>query len=109
MPLAQAVTAEPPPPARTVAGKGEPLDLSKETFSIAEAARFLGYTENVLRLFCRKGAIPSYQSGSELRIKRDDLIAYYHEEKAEMERYLNSPFARAMSEIEGELMKQGIY
>jgi len=109
MPLAQAVTAEPPPPARTVTRKGEPLDLSKETFSIAEAARFLKITEGHTRYLGELGVLPMHPIDGELRIRSDDLVAYHREREAEMERYLNSPFVQAMSEIEDELMKQGIY
>jgi len=82
-----------------------PIDLSKETVSIPEAARFLDCEEELVGLLCRKGAVPSHKEGGEYRITLGALMAYRRERDRIFKAFEDSPFAALTS----ELMATGLY
>ncbi|KXU36274.1 hypothetical protein AXK11_04615 [Cephaloticoccus primus] len=107
-PLAQAIAVEPPEALR-IAAAGELPDLSKESFSVAEAARLLKITEGHTRYLGRLGVLPMDQVEGELRVERDALVTYQREQEAEIERFIHSPFGQAMGAISAELIEKGLY
>ncbi|MFZ5863406.1 MAG: helix-turn-helix domain-containing protein [Nitrospirota bacterium] len=74
----EVIAASPPPSAPAPAGAprtGSPA-LSRELFTVEQAADFLGIHHQTVRGYIKSGKLPAYRLAGEkvLRIKRDDLM-----------------------------------